>query len=38
MAQSEKKRVVGKKSLSRNTQVKFEKRLKHNHEVINKLQ
>jgi len=38
MAQSEKKRIVGKKSLSRKSQVKFEKRLKHNHEVINKLQ
>ena len=38
MAQSEKKRIEGKKSISRKSQVKFEKRLKHNHEVINKLQ
>jgi len=38
MAQSEKKRVEGKKLTSRKTQVKFEKRIKNNHEVINKLQ
>ena len=38
MAQSAKKRIVGKKPLSKKTKVKFEKRLKNNHEVINKLQ
>ena len=38
MAQSEKKRLIGKKPLSRSTQIKFEKRLKHNHNVIKKLQ
>jgi len=38
MAQSEKKRIEGKKPLSRSTQIKFEKRMKNNHEVINKLQ
>jgi len=38
MAQSEKKRIVGKKPTSKKTQVKFEKRIKNNHEVINKLQ
>ena len=38
MAQSEKKRIEGKKPLSRSTQIKFEKRIKNNHEVINKLQ
>lgn len=38
MAQSEKKRVGGKKPFSRKTQIKFEKRIKNNHEVINKLQ
>jgi hypothetical protein len=38
MAQSEKKRIEGKKSLSRKSQIKFEKRIKNNHEVINKLQ
>jgi len=38
MAQSEKKRIEGKKSLSRKSQIKFEKRIKSNHEVINKLQ
>ena len=38
MAQSEKKRIEGKKPISRKSQIKFEKRLKHNHEVINKLQ
>ena len=38
MAQSEKKRIEGKKPLSKSTQIKFEKRIKNNHEVINKLQ
>ena len=38
MAQSEKKRLIGKKPLSKSTQIKFEKRMKNNHEVINKLQ
>ena len=38
MAQSEKKRIEGKKPLSRKSQIKFEKRIKNNHEVINKLQ
>jgi len=38
MAQSEKKRITGKKPASKKTQVKFEKRIKNNHEVINKLQ
>jgi hypothetical protein len=38
MAQSEKKRIIGKKPKSKNTQTKFEKRIKNNHDVINKLQ
>jgi len=38
MAQSEKKRVEGKKPINRKSQIKFEKRIKNNHEVINKLQ
>jgi hypothetical protein len=38
MAQSEKKRIEGKKSLSKKSQIKFEKRIKNNHDVINKLQ
>jgi hypothetical protein len=38
MAQSEKKRITGKKPASKKTQIKFEKRIKNNHEVINKLQ
>jgi len=38
MAQSGKKRITGKKPASKKTQVKFEKRIKSNHEVINKLQ
>jgi len=38
MAQSEKKRIEGKKPVSRKSQIKFEKRIKNNHEVINKLQ
>jgi hypothetical protein len=37
MAQSEKKRVEGKKPLSRSTQIKFGKRLKANYIVLNKL-
>jgi len=37
MAQSEKKRVEGKKPLSRKTQVKFGKRLKANYLILNKL-
>ena len=38
MAQSEKKRIEGKKPVSKKTQIKFKKRIKNNHEVINKLQ
>jgi hypothetical protein len=38
MAQSEKKRITGKKPTSKKSQVKFEKRIKSNHEVIKKLQ
>jgi len=37
MAQSAKKRTVGKKPLSKKTQVKFGKRLKANYIVLNKL-
>ena len=37
MAQSEKKRVEGKKPLSKSTKVKFGKRLKANYIVLNKL-
>ena len=37
MAQSEKKRVEGKKPLSRKTKVKFGKRLEANYLVLNKL-
>ena len=37
MAQSEKKRVEGKKSLSKKTKVKFGKRLKTNYIVLDKL-
>ena len=37
MAQSEKKRVEGKKPLSKKTKVKFGKRLKANYIVLNKL-
>ena len=38
MAHSGKKRITGKKPTSKKSQVKFEKRIKNNHEVINKLQ
>jgi len=37
MAQSEKKRVEGKKPLSRSTKIKFGKRLKANYIILNKL-
>jgi hypothetical protein len=37
MAQSEKKRVFGKKPISKKTQIKFGKRLKANYLVLNKL-
>ena len=37
MGQSAKKRTVGKKPLSKNTKVKFGKRLKANYIVLNKL-
>lgn len=37
MAQSEKKRVFGKKQVSKNTKIKFGKRLKANYLVLNKL-
>lgn len=37
MARSEKKRIEGKKPTSRKSQVKFEKRLKNNYEIISKL-
>jgi hypothetical protein len=37
MAQSEKKRVVGKKPLSKKTKVKFGKRLKANYLILEKL-
>ena len=38
MARSIKKRITGKRPTSKKSQVKFEKLLKSNHEVINKLQ
>jgi hypothetical protein len=38
MARSSKKRIEGKKPTSKKSQVKFEKRIKNNHDVINKLQ
>jgi hypothetical protein len=38
MARSSKKRIEGKKPTSRKSQIKFEKRIKNNHNVINKLQ
>jgi hypothetical protein len=37
MAQSEKKRIVGQKPLSKKTKVKFGKRLKANYLILNKL-
>lgn len=37
MGQSAKKRIVGKKPLSKKTKVKFGKRLKANYLVLNKL-
>ena len=37
MAQSAKKRIVGKKPLSKKTKVKFGKRLKANYLLLNKL-
>jgi hypothetical protein len=37
MAQSEKKRVEGKKPLSKKTKIKFGKRLKANYIILNKL-
>ena len=37
MSKSEKKRVIGKKSVSKNTKIKFGKRLKANYLVLNKL-
>ena len=37
MAQSAKKRIVGRKPLSKKTKVKFGKRLKANYIVLNKL-
>ena len=37
MSKSEKKRVIGKKSVSKNTKIKFVKRLKANYLVLNKL-
>ena len=37
MAQSAKKRIVGRKPLSKKTKVKFGKRLKANYLVLNKL-
>ncbi len=37
MAQSEKKRVEGKKPLSKKTKVKFGKRLKANYIILDKL-
>ena len=38
MASSSKKRITSKRPTSKKSQVKFKKRLKSNHEVINKLQ
>ena len=38
MARSSKKRIEGKRPTSRKSQIKFEKRIKNNHDVINKLQ
>jgi len=37
MARADKKRIEGKRPTSRKSQVKFEKRLKNNYEVISKL-
>jgi hypothetical protein len=37
MSKSEKKRVFGKKSVSKKTKIKFGKRLKANYLVLNKL-
>jgi hypothetical protein len=37
MARSEKKRISGKRPTSKKSQVKFEKRLKNNHEIISRL-
>jgi hypothetical protein len=37
MARSEKKRITGKKPVSKKSQVKFEKRLKNNHEILSRL-
>ena len=37
MSKSEKKRVIGKKSVSKTTKIKFGKRLKANYLVLNKL-
>jgi hypothetical protein len=37
MAQSAKKRIVGKKPLSKKTKIKFGKRLKANYIILNKL-
>ena len=37
MSKSEKKRVFGKKSVSKNTKIKFGKRLKANYLVLNKV-
>lgn len=37
MAQSAKKRIIGKKPLSKKTKVKFGKRLKANYIILNKL-
>jgi hypothetical protein len=37
MSKSEKKRVFGKKSVSKTTKIKFGKRLKANYLILNKL-
>jgi hypothetical protein len=37
MARSEKKRITGKKPVNRKSQVKFEKRLRNNHEILSRL-
>jgi hypothetical protein len=37
MARSERKRINGKRPTSRKSQIKFEKRLKNNHEILSRL-
>jgi hypothetical protein len=37
MARSGRKRISGKRPTSRKSQIKFEKRLKNNHEILSRL-